>query len=292
MTKFSFTLLIFGGFGFVPFFVESYLLSQLFEKELLFFSNEPEEESYRIKRSNYNSQDLDSDYANENITSNSSTSQKLANPVVCVNSAIEDFKNQVRKAVPEFSNISISLRLKPINPESKFASGQLFDSYEVKSFEKFCKVYASLPPKLELCPKSRLLYVAKNVSNIVHFFCKEKFDEFKSAMPCYQKTNEAIMQKCGSECGSIATARGSLKQVKQNRNATDEYKEILRKDCNSIKCHLNCEKTVVKEKCGEKASDLLSQAVRRIFSTLIHVADLSRMKKAWPKECTQLATFP
>jgi len=42
-----------------------------------------------------NNQDLDSDYANENLTSNSPLYQKLSNPIVCVNSAIEDFKNRV-----------------------------------------------------------------------------------------------------------------------------------------------------------------------------------------------------
>lgn len=236
-------------------------------------------------------QDLDSDYANENITANSPDTNKLTNPVECVNTAFEDFRRRVTKMAPELTNMTVSLRLKP---SKTFKNANLFDNYEVKSFEKFCRIYGSLPQRLEMCPKSSTLTLAKHIFKIFNFFCKDKYSDFKKLLPCFQKHNELISKACDAKCVDNSTSHWvEQKFTKKNSTEIDvrEMKKILKEDCEYIKCEIDCKSPVVKTQCGIEATNLIKEAVRAIFSALIEITKMTKIEDIWDKPCLDLANY-
>uniref|UniRef100_A0A915L6K8 Uncharacterized protein n=1 Tax=Romanomermis culicivorax TaxID=13658 RepID=A0A915L6K8_ROMCU len=229
--------------------------------------------------------DLDSDYANENVSPNSPDNVVLNNPVECVNSAFEKFRARLRKEVPEMSNISISLRLS----SSALKSQQtLFETYNVSAFEKFCKVYPSLPARLKLCPYSPTLSMAQTVLKLFSFFCVDHLNDFKKYIPCYQKSNDALSKTCDSNCQPVGANNSSIGHQGKKNVTMDDLKVILKQDCDFVDCEIKCKSIALKAQCGDDSVKLVKQTVSIIFSILLDIAKNNNMSSVWNSKCQSL----
>jgi len=174
-------------------------------------------------------------------------------------------------------------------------SHQFYSVVTEQSLDSFCKLYIPRQKEISKCENSTLkLYVTDGFA-IFDFICIERLDDFKRELPCLQKVDDEIQQKCTPNCtddkdaAEKFTKMGPSNALSSVMSQDNDTLEALAHFCTHLKCLVRCQTPIVKAKCGKPAVKLIHDGVRVTFKKLNELTVATSAQDSWPKECNRIA---
>jgi len=146
-----------------------------------------------------------------------------------------------------------------------------------------CSTYDTMKACLDACPNGEIKTALYKAAILAKFMCHDS--TLKQNARCLHETLKTLQSSCGapSKCGQY---KEKLNEYTRNEpRDLAGMKDMMKQQCQHIKCRLDCSKPTIVTKCGQPAQNDLKGTFRKGVETIKYILELRGMSSTFPSEC-------